>query len=108
MTRRSTLFSKEENHETVSGLVLSISQPCGRSLNTGEIALGQYDTEEGRWMFECNDPAIARWLQVTFSQPVNVIGGQLAIDSFDFVTHIRDAVMHRKGLTLEIKQKTKE
>ena len=106
--RRATLFSKEDKHETVSRLVLNVSHPSARSLDTGLVAQGQYDVAEARWFFECDEPSTKRWLETTFSQPINVIGGQLSIDSIDFVTHVRDVIMHRKGLTLEIRQKLTE
>jgi hypothetical protein len=102
---RYTLFSKNNNTNNVSNLQLSVSQPHVRNLYNSTVATGHYDAIEEKWLFECSEPATKRWLDTTFAQPVNVVGGQLPIDSLDFVTYIRDVVMHRKGLMLEIQTK---
>lgn len=100
---RHRLFAEKDTREKAHNVTLAISRPHAKNINGGVIATGQYNVAEGRWAFSCQEPETVRWLDTSFAQPVNVVGGNLPIDSMDFVVYIRDVVMHRRGLVMEIK-----
>ena len=102
--RQSLFQNKERTIETTDNIQLAISRPNGRDFSSGDLATGRYDKIEERWIFNCSEPETLRWLEASFAQPVNVIGGCLPIHSMDFVTYMRDVIAHRKGLVINIQE----
>ena len=100
--RQSLFQNKERSIALADRIQLNISRPHGKDFSHGDLATAKYDTIEQRWVFSCSEPETLRWLETTFSQPVNVIGGCLPINSMEFVTYMRDVIAHRRGLVINI------
>jgi hypothetical protein len=98
---RHSLFQTNEK-TTPASIKIAVSRPHGKNIGNDVVATGHYDNIEEKWLFNCSEPETLRWLQTSFAQPVNVVGGCLPVYSVDFVTYMRDVVAHRKGLVIDI------